>query len=127
MTWSPGGVKYNIPSYLVAGKKKKNYTSSSFFPPLQSWKFSLSYNERHIKNISTIFLITNLGKFHISMKKLKVSSTLTYVILGALKVVLTLTNILDNYRRTQNSESMDHGTYRHLYEVAMPPGIYSLP
>lgn len=61
------------------------------------------------------------------MKKLKVSSTLTYVILGALKVVLTLTNILDNYRRTQNSESMDHGTYRHLYEVAMPPGIYSLP
>jgi len=61
------------------------------------------------------------------MEKLKVSSTLKYVILGALKVALTLTNILDNYRRTQNSKSMDHGIYRQLYKVAMPPSIYSLP
>ena len=61
------------------------------------------------------------------MEKFKVSSTFTYVILGALNVALTLTNILDNYRRTQNRKSVDHGIYKHLYKVAMPPSIYSLP
>lgn len=35
------------------------------------------------------------------MEKLKVSCTFTYVILGALKVALTLTNILDKLQDTE--------------------------
>lgn len=46
-----------------------------------------------------------------------------YIMEGALKVALTLTNTLEMYRRACNSHRMDYSICQYLYKAVMSPSI----